>query len=114
MRRNRKDNTEQRLWELGRRVNFNETISSVVFIMVLIASALFFSGAGVDFPRIWAAIRRKCSTTKEIYFTYFTGFGTSRKLYITVTICIILTSGIKRKEALQRRQIFNTASTKIK
>jgi len=114
MRRNRKDNTEKRLWELGRRVNFNEPISSVVFIMVLIASGVFFSGAGVDFPRIWAAIRRKCSTTKEIYFTYFTGFGTSRKLYITVTICIILTSGIKRKEALQRRQIFNTASTKIK
>ena len=39
---NHKDKTEKHLWEFGKRLNFNESISSIVFRMVLIASGLFF------------------------------------------------------------------------
>ena len=39
---NHKDKTEKRLWEFGKHLNFNESISSIVFRMVLIASGLFF------------------------------------------------------------------------
>ena len=49
--RNHKDKTEKRLWEIGKRLNFNESISSIVFNLEWFCSRVgyFSSGAGMRF-----------------------------------------------------------------
>ena len=75
--RNPKDRTEKCLWEIGKRLNFNESISSIVFRMVLFASGLFFVWR-------WEEIFREFGRRLEKKIHIFTGFGTSRELSTAV------------------------------
>ena len=80
----RKDKTEKRLWEFGKRLHFNESISSIVFRMVLIASGLFFVWRQGRFSENSGGDSRKMFNKKRNIVYVFTGFGTSRKLHTVV------------------------------
>ena len=79
--RNHKDETEKCLWEFGKCLNFNESISPIVFRMVLIASGLFFVWRRGRFSENSGGDSKKMFTKKR---NIFRGFGTSRKLHTAV------------------------------
>ena len=68
--RNHKDKTEKRLWEFGKRLNFNESISSIVFRMVLIASGLFFVWRQGRFSENSGGDSRKMFNKKRTLYIY--------------------------------------------
>ena len=68
--RNHKDKTEKRLWEFGKRLNFNESISSIVFSMVLIASGLYFVWRQGRFSENSGGDSRKMFNKKRKLYIY--------------------------------------------
>ena len=104
--RNHKDKAEKRLWEFGKRLNFNESIQSLVFRMILIASGLFFVWCRGRFSENSGGDSRKMFLKQEKkYCIYIYGIWYFKKTaHCSKRFVLSLRQEITRKSHLLRRQ----------